>query len=354
MWDGAESHGCVDNDGNAVDWYFTYKMPSGYKIAYIDANTEGLNSGPLHLFDRSLDDDNAVAVIRTLRSLVSKEDYILYNDQPDVGRASSMYGHAKGVVAVNADGGGFWLIHSTPHFPSSSGKGAFFFPEKEVIYGQTFLCITLGSGDIEKVAKQLLYIKPYVYTSTLSEATQRKFPTLGRVMEQDWVNDKGTNMENFQVGSIMFTHFAKNTAWNGDIFERLIAPHYRTGLLVETWLRGKACGTYCRPEKEYDVMDVQSMVAVGTSGQKVTWTESHDHAKWAVAVDNSKVLCVGDTNRMTSQRKRGGGAFCFKHEGLATALFSSIENADTCGNKAVKDLQSRFSSSAPPRDVLYV
>merc|ERR1719272_1426809 len=99
---------CLDNAGKAVPWFFTYKFPNGYDIAYVDSSSS--NSQYLKQFERSLDDKTSpVALIRTLRQLSQKSDsdlvqplnltssssneYLLYNDQPDVGTASSSYGH---------------------------------------------------------------------------------------------------------------------------------------------------------------------------------------------------------------------------------------------------------------------
>lgn len=63
----------------------------------------------------------------------------------------------------------------------------------------------------------------------------------------------------------------------------------------------------------------------------VTWTETQDHAKWAVSTSVSdNVICVADINRMTSQRKRGGGALCWNHGYVATQLRNSIIDVDKC------------------------
>ena len=59
-----------------------------------------------------------------------------------------------------------------------------------------------------------------------------------------------------------------------------------------------------------------------------------DHAKWAIAADTSNVLCIGDINRMTTQRRRGGGAVCFEHAGMANALYNSIDTSFTCKSEA--------------------
>ena len=48
--------------------------------------------------------------------------------------------------------GSFWILHSTPHFPGLKAVPDFYFPEKEIIYGQTFLCMSLSSSvEVEQV-----------------------------------------------------------------------------------------------------------------------------------------------------------------------------------------------------------
>jgi deoxyribonuclease II len=51
----------------------------------------------------------------------------------------------------------------------------------------------------------------------------------------------------------------------------------------------------------------------------MAWPETHDHAKWGI-MTHSNWICVGDINRMISQRKRGGGAIAFQNEALWRAL----------------------------------
>lgn len=51
----------------------------------------------------------------------------------------------------------------------------------------------------------------------------------------------------------------------------------------------------------------------------MAWPETHDHAKWAITKDNNWV-CVGDINRMISQRKRGDGTIAFQSPPLWKAL----------------------------------
>eukprot|EP00946_MAST-07B_sp_MAST-7B-sp1_P003710 g3710.t1 len=368
---GAPSLGsaCLDNDGNEVEWFFQYKMPNSYKVAYADSTTAGDKNGFLHVQQYALNSaEHPPALILTLRSLaksksksshtgkhshhyhktraagyetlpfngtilnstrhtddaVEWEPYFMYNDQPDNAQPSGSFGHTKGVVGVGSKP--FWLLHSTPNFPSSDGKGKFYFPESEIIYGQTFLCVAIGASDIEDVANQLLYTKPYVYVNKVGDASG--YPTLAQVLDgSGWKTDPGTSVKKFGK----FTHVAKNAQWGKDMYEDLIAPTISSDLRVESWLRGLAEGTYCKPKHDYNVEDVEQLAAQDYDGSNITWKESQDHAKWAISVDSGHpYLCIADINRMTSQRNRGGGAFCFTDASLARQLTGSVTKHAQC------------------------
>jgi deoxyribonuclease-2 len=334
---------CLDNDGKAVSWAFTYKFPSGFDIAYFDAGDRGSGSSYLKKFERSLDDtSNPVSLIRTLRQLASSHEesevqpilnasesaagiqFLLYNDQPDNAQPSSSYGHAKGVLAMSGSDA-IWIVHSTPHFPSASGSKKFYFPSTETKYGQTYLCFQLPSSEVDKVANQLLYTRPYIYKNTFTSSATSTYPNLKKVFDGEWITDGGSNM----VTLGRFRSFAKNAAWNDDLYESAIATYYKSDLYVESWLRGSKEGSYCKPKYKYEVLDVKTMVAKGPDGN-ITWTEGADHAKWAVMLDGSSNLCVGDINRMTTQRDRGGGAVCFSDVDLSNVLYNSIDTGFLC------------------------
>ena len=52
-------------------------------------------------------------------------------------------------------------------------------------------------------------------------------------MDGEWTTDAGSNVET--LGH--FTSFAKNSAWNDDLYESLIATHYKSDLYVEVRLK---------------------------------------------------------------------------------------------------------------------
>lgn len=222
-----------------------------------------------------------------------------------------------------SDNGGFWLVHSTPRWPLKSTVKQFYFPEEETIYGQTFLCITLTKPEVNKVATQLLYNQPNVYYSSLSSADTKAHPQLRDALARKWVKGGATNTVTI---ASKFTSFAKNRKWGKDLYADLVAPALKSDLLVESWLRGQQIGKLCRPTHKYQVMDVTELA----TKFGIEWTETQDHAKWAVALDGSHRVCVGDINRMTSQRKRGGGTVCFKSAALANRLHNTVTKHETC------------------------
>lgn len=78
--------------------------------------------------------------------------YILYNDQDPDGKTVETGGHTKGVVIAGSTGG-FWLVHSVPHFPPSPSKKWYSYPHTGRKNGQSFLCVTTSSDHIDVVGK---------------------------------------------------------------------------------------------------------------------------------------------------------------------------------------------------------
>ena len=63
----------------------------------------------------------------------------------------------------------------------------------------------------------------------------------------------------------------------------------------------------------------------------VTWASTLDHSKWCIQKGRgSYLVCLGDMNRMESQRKRGGGAFCTYDERLWNVLSKVISQVEEC------------------------
>ncbi len=152
----------IGDDGKAVDWFFMYKLPTDARDPTGESDTTSTGteyiysdncSAPLALSRHAISDGSS-ALQKTLAQVYKKSaanGYIMYNDEQPVGNMDGRYGHTKGVLAFDTrTHTSFWLIHSTPKFPSTNGPA---FPGSGVGNGQSFLCITLENlAAAEKLA----------------------------------------------------------------------------------------------------------------------------------------------------------------------------------------------------------
>ncbi len=114
-----------------------------------------------------------------------------------------------------------------------------------------------------------------------------------------------------------------------------MAPYLQTNLMTETWPNGpgkmnSSCGRQFRVEN-VDELDFRSAFRPA-----VDFTTRHDHAKWAVSSERKGdaavhyYVCVGDINRMETQKRRAGGTVCFDDKGAWKAFSSLIKSVETC------------------------
>ena len=107
------------------------------------------------------------------------------------------------------------------------------------------------------------------------------------------------NVTKFQsTGGIIYTSFAKNKYFGGDLYSNLVAPHYNTDLLVETWQNGRG-GKLPSNCSELTIENVQNLNLA-----EDPFKETEDHAKWAISKSQYDALvCIGDVNRMVRYQR---------------------------------------------------
>lgn len=133
---------------------------------------------------------------------------------------------------------------------------------------------------------------------------------------------------NAKGSSFAFTSFAKSNNWGEDLYADLVSPYFKQGFFWETWRRSPPLPSYCPPEHPYEELNVNHIAFPGTS---VNFHYTQDHSKWGVSTSGAQpISCVGGINRMSSQRKRGGGTVCQTYTPLWKALSSLIAEADKC------------------------
>ncbi|WP_426670151.1 deoxyribonuclease II family protein [Mucilaginibacter sp. McL0603] len=330
----------LNEDGQPVDWWFIYKVPqlnagsgtdsaTGYEYVYydstIDANPDTrqrniakspfvLNGGKGAL-NHTLD-----SVFDNFKNPPPTTGWILYNDEmpASVERSDDGHkGHTKGVLAFDTvSKTGFWLLHSWPKF---ADPGAPTDPTPK--YGQTYLCVSLDIETIRKIAAQMTtHQEPQIYFTNTAD-----LPTTDDIykLTQPLTAPPAAAADTIELTSkdgMPFKIIAKNKEWNGDFWNDLVGPELKDDMDDETWIRGPIPPIADRDgiHKTFDI----KYVNLGPMGAHWAWPETHDHAKWGVTLHN-RWVCVGDINRMISQRKRGGGTIAFQNNILWLALSKS-------------------------------
>jgi deoxyribonuclease-2 len=334
----------INQQGEPVDWWFIYKTPEhtgtknnkGFDFLYFDPDSAALALSPVGL------DQNKQALEHTLTGIFNAPDstgYIVYNDEHvDKEENSSEKGHCKGILAFDkTSDSALLLLHSTPRFPASR---EFTLPDDEEIYGQTFICISLPDYQTANhIAQQMLCQQnPQILTesSRIPPSLQKDEP-LSLLFRGTGVNEsEAPSTVRFKSrGGKEFLLIAKSRKWGKDFWLDLVSPELSCDLIVETWRRGSVTPLQDGHSHDFDE-DTLNLKFKVNPPLTYEWHYTKDHAKWAVALENSTNslpwVCVADLNRMVSQEKRGGGSLCFQEPRLWEALKNAEEKLHQLAN----------------------
>lgn len=250
------------------------------------------------------------------------------------GPTSFSRGHTKGLVLGHQEQGSLWLIHSVPHFPPFPNE-TYSYPHTGLRYGQTAMCVSTPTHSLETMGTQLLYNNPFIY-STNNPAWLSSFPSMVKAARGKHVTKApffSTTQLTSQAG-VLFTSFAKFTKWDKDLYADLVAPSLMVPLAVETWPNGPGkMPSRCQPPFIVENIDEMDFVEI----EDDDFTTKHDHAKWAISLDSKRpYVCVGDINRMDTQKKRAGGTLCFLNSPVWKTFKSAIKKMEECPKKFKK------------------
>lgn len=338
---GAKTLSCLDEDGKPVDWWIVLKLDDGFRYLYRDANSQG------RWFDMPKDGldapDGHHALALTLNALYTSTPnhpvgYLIYNDQAlskPKENSKAARAHAKGVVAFDHSQG-FWLIHSIPQFPNAVSSGTYTgLPSNSRAFGQSFLCATYPLEEFSEIAAQLYIDNPNVTQGSAPEDLAELIGDQLIHLLSRTVKPIDLGLPQSSVGILhtreghAITSFAKSARWRLDLYEDLIAPYFKSDLLVRTWMRAPGnLPTFCAPEFGYSVMLVHNLELP----DKSIFSRKNDHSKWAISAPHSHrpLVCIGDINTQTTQRSRGGGASCIEDENTWAAFNDLVHHYDQC------------------------
>lgn len=336
---------CYNDQGKPVDWYYLYKLPhehhtpleEGLKYLFMDVESEGWTDG------MTLVNDTQSAVGRTVGPLYEGGDvgYILYNDQPpkqkQVEGASRSCGHTKGVVVFDKEQG-FWLVHSTPHFPPPKSEGQFSYPTSGISNGQNFICVTYPFERFQTIGEQLKINQPHIFDCSIPGSLATAVPAMAQLCKHTldrWDNTSSSpsnrSISLLSLAKTEFISFAKGASFENDLYHSWVAPTLQSNLLVQFWRRSTGIlPSDCSPNWEVLNIDLIS------PGQKVTFKATEDHSKWAVSSSSGTSggwVCVGDINRDEAEEKRGGGTVCRRDAVVWKAYRSAALQCESCSGE---------------------
>lgn len=313
----------------------TDKFPDGLSYYYADANSDSSYT----LSPNTLDKDSGAigATVDSALNAKSSEGVLMWNDENPAGPKPGDVAHQKGVLHFDGSTGTY-LIHSVPKFPASDG--GYSYPDSGVDYGQSFLCLSLTSEDVEKIIVDLTITRPSIYFKNVPSSLSSKYKYLDGLLNGNYTKSPiATSFDLSTAGGVPFTLFSFNKYWDNFLYEDLVAPTLKTDLICETWTLGTDTNivpTFCKNSTiKYSVYDAEHVSFDGN-----TWNRNRDHSKWAVGV-NSDWWCIGGINRQYSQNGRGGGTCCTKAIPLHDYLFDVIVDVNPCGTGEVTDTGSK-------------
>ena len=318
---------CKNERGTTADWWVALKYPDSRNYAYADTSSSALKNST-NTFASSSSTTALSATLSQLYQGLKTVSYVFYSDQPPTKKREieGDKAHSKGVLAVDDNGSGFWLIHSTPLFPkgpSSSSKFAYM-EDSQVNNGQNFLCVTFnGWSAFQNIGAQLLTVRPDIYDSKLTSKATKSAANLKSLVDGQYVKTGLTSIKTItSAGGTQFRSFAKSGYYprGTDLWDEFVAPNLRNSLLVQTWRNGAGGPMPNNCTAKYKVNNVENMNLL-----KVEWKATTDHSKWAVS-SSSTWYCGGDVNRMDSQGDRGGGALCFQNSKLSSSVRSALSS----------------------------
>ena len=242
----------LSRTGDAVDWWFCYKVPKGAEVLTgtqaraTPGNTPGETGYEYFYFDHTRDklvladdtmSDPTSALQRTLSAVfrhpAPTTGWVLYNDEmpDDIGeRDSGSFGHTKGVIAFDiATKSALWLLHSWPKFADPKATEM---PVPK--YGQTFLCLALDLDTASSIALQMRdHQEPQVYSNRIPEDMDNDHP-IRQLTEDVDPNAQGDSIviDARTRGGMPFKVIAKNRKWAKDFWIDLVGPALGLAMFV--------------------------------------------------------------------------------------------------------------------------
>ncbi|KAL7675272.1 hypothetical protein ACOME3_001535 [Neoechinorhynchus agilis] len=327
----AQYAGCygIDEDDQMreVDWFAIVKLP---KLNHTQINNEWLRQGLGFLYIDS-EDANKWRLIKDpisrpdsfLMKTIDRENelstYAAYNDQPSLTTegTNNEHGHVKGVYGF-AKSGGFWLVHSIPHFPMVGNISSY--PDSGKHYGQHLFCLSLPPNIEDNIKTNIIsYLNPH-FSINKSDSNQKL--------------EERKNCSNHYtistLNNLTVNVFAKAPEYKADIYVDILTRNLRDDVLVQTWTHSPDyMNSDCDGHFKVENIKSSQVQNLSTNESSIGFPSSSDHSKWAL-LKNQRYVCFGDLNRVTEHITRAGGLYCINHDKLWSRYSELIFDVDAC------------------------
>jgi deoxyribonuclease-2 len=277
---------CKDEQGENVGSWVLLKLPQSTSYIY---NFNTFQS------PYSLNDTTQGALTHTIQQLwTPNTNYVLYNDEPPYETSYNFSSaHAKATLIWDSETA-IAIMHSIPKFPVGPAESSEYIGllPNAWEYAQHVACVSVSLQDLPAFSASLKALNPHIYEGA--------FPTTQSINPQ--------TCQYHTVGDRML--ITKPANYEADIWSTCISQHFQTNLQVMSWIHGTMDGTVTNGTTTSDIAQL-------TYSFGVTYTEWENHAKWAIGTE--PLVCVGDLNRVETQKVRSGAALCWKDPELWAA-----------------------------------
>ncbi|XP_026209563.1 plancitoxin-1-like [Anabas testudineus] len=345
---------CKNNMNDEVDWFIIYKAPNSVKSLYVDSESKT----PKTFTD--IDDVKDVLanslqqLFKPIRKMPNNFGFISYSDQPPGSNAACTFGHSKGVVMMEKDKTGLWLLHSTPQFPFRRDQNRFW-PKSGNKNAQTFICVTFPYDQFKLIGQHLQDIRAFPFEHDVPEDFHKELqdtvkwepsppspPSPPPPVLKPLTSDGGQTFYSIAKNVVKGpkTGSKRGRDEEGDLYVS-IAKSVKSDLNVQTWQCNKdQVASYC--DDTYKVYNVRSVKTGSTPGN---WKCGNDHSKWCVTTDETKPwTCIADVNRASTQFKRRGGALCINDKEIMNIFKKIVEKREECSGPGKTDVKMDVDS----------
>ena len=279
---------CKDESGVDVGSWVIQKFPQSTNYVF------GPNQSPY-----SLNDTQQGALAHTMQQFwLPNMEYVLYNDEPPFQTVYNFsVAHAKAALLWDSTTA-IAILHSIPKFPVGPEES----PEYIGLlpnaweYAQHVACLTVPVQDLPALQTYLTSMTPNIYeggfqAKPIPMETCAYLPIADRIL------------------------IVKPATYHVDIWATCVSQYFHSDLQVMSWIHGTMDGTIQNGTVTTDISNV-------TYSFGESYTEWANHAKWAIGA--APLVCVGDLNRVETQKVRSGAALCWKDVELWTAWNATV------------------------------